>query len=139
VKVVGCYESEYGWLVERAGCELTTGFKAIKAVDDTGRIHGMIGYGAWTVNSCLMHIALENPAAFRSLLPWAFEYPFNQCGRNVAFATVRAENRRSHRLCMHIGMKEVFRMKDAVCIGEDMVIFEMRKEWCPWLQERKAA
>ena len=139
MNVIGCYEDEYEWLVERTGCDLTPGFKAIKAVDKQGRIHGMIGYGNWTANSCIMHIALDNPAAFRSLIRWAFEYPFNQCGRNVAFATVRERNLKSHRLCTHVGMREVYRMRDAVAVGEDMVLFEMRKEWCPWVEQRKVA
>ena len=139
--VIGCHEHEYGWLVERAGCDITPGFKAIKAVDADGRIHGMIGYGAWTANSCLMHIALENPASFRSLLSWAFRYLFEQTGRNVAFATVRAKNERSLRLVNHVGFREVYRLKDAIAIGEDMVLFEMRRENCRWIPEevRKAA
>ena len=139
--VVGCHEHEYGWLVERAGCDITPGFKAIKAVDATGRIHGMIGYGAWTENSCLMHIALDNPACFRSLLAWAFRYLFEMTGRGVAFATVRARNERSMRLCKRIGMREAYRLKDAIAVGEDMVLFEMRREDCRWIPEaaRKAA
>ena len=141
MNVVGCYEHEYGWLVERAGCDVTPGFKAIKAVDDAGRIHGMIGYGAWTANSCLMHIALDNPASLRSLLKWCFRYVFEQTGRGVAFATVRGTNARSLRLCKRVGFREVYRLRDAVAVGEDMVLFEMRREDCRWIPEmaRKAA
>jgi len=141
VQAIGCYEHEYGWLVERAGCDITPGFKAIKAVDASGRIHGMVGYGAWTENSCLMHIALENPASFRELLKWCFRYPFEQCGRGVVFATVRAKNERSLRLCRKVGMREAYRLRDAVAPGEDMILFEMRPENCRWIPEqmRKAA
>ena len=100
----------------------------------SGRIHGMIGYGAWTENSCLMHIALDNPACFRSLLAWAFRYLFEMTGRGVAFATVRARNERSMRLCKRIGMREAYRLKDAIAVGEDMVLFEMRREDCRWIR-----
>ena len=140
MEAIGCYESEYGWLVERAGCDITPGFKAIKFVKDD-RIHGMVGYGSWTANAVVMHIALENPAALRETLKWAFRYPFEQCGRGVAIATVRERNERSMRLCQKIGMREVYRIKDGVEVGEDMVIFEMRREDCRWVPEavRKAA
>ena len=138
MQIVGCYENEYEWLVDRAGCDITPGFKAIKAVDEAGKIHGMIGYGNWTANACVMHIALENPAALRGLLAWCFRYPFEQCGRNVALATVRAKNVRSVRLCRRVGFREVYRIRDGIEVGEDMVIFEMRSEDCRWVL-RKAA
>lgn len=141
MQAIGCYEEEYGWLVERAGCDITPGFKAIKAVDETGRIHGMVGFGAWTANSCLMHIALETPIALRELLKWSFRYLFEQCGRGVAFATVRAKNEKSMRLCQKAGFREAYRLKDAIEVGEDMVLFEMRREHCRWIPQeaRKAA
>lgn len=137
--VVGCHPYEFGWLVERAGCELTPGFKAIKAVDAQGRIHGMVGYSGWTANMVIMHIALDHPAAFRSLLEWAFKYPFEQAGRSVALATVRETNLRSMALCAKVGFKELCRVRDGVEPGEDMVLFEMRREDCRWLSNRKAA
>ena len=137
--IIGCHEHEYGWLVERAGCDVSPGFKAIKAVDKQGKIHGMVGYGNWTANACIMHIALDNPAALRGILAWAFRYPFEQCGRNVAIATVRAKNERSMRLCKKVGMREVYRIRDGIEVGEDMVLFEMRSEDCRWIQHRKAA
>lgn len=141
MEAIGCHEHEYGWLVERAGCEITQGYKAIKAVDAEGRIHGMVGFGSWTENSCAMTIALENPAALRELLKWSFRYLFEQTGRRVGFALVREKNTRSMRLCKHVGFREVARLRDAISVGEDMVVFEMRRENCRWVSEevRKAA
>lgn len=141
MQIVGCYPQEYGWLVERAGCDVTPGFQAIKAIDDSGRIHGMVGYGNWTENSVLMHIALENPAAFRSILTMAFRLPFEMANRGVALATVRAKNERSMRLCQRVGFREAYRVKDGIAVGEDLVLFEMRRENCRFIPEqmRKAA
>jgi RimJ/RimL family protein N-acetyltransferase len=140
VQIVGCHPYEYQWLVDRAGCEVTASFKAIKAVDSTGRIHGMIGYNGWTETMVIMHIALENPAAFRSLLRWAFVYPFEQAGRQIALATVRATNTQSMNLCKRVGFKEAYRVKDGIVPGEDMIIFEMRRDACQYLSSaRKAA
>lgn len=141
IQIVGCYDHELGWLAERAGCEIGPGFQAMKAVDERGRVHGMVGYGGWTANSFLMHIALDNPACLRSLLKWCFRYPFEQAGRGVAYATVRGTNEPSLRLCRKVGFREVCRLRDAVAVGEDMVLFEMRREECRWIPDvvRKAA
>ena len=129
------------WIIDRAGISATLGFKAIEAIGDDGKIHGMVGYDGWTENSVVMSIALENPACFRSLLRPMFEYAFLQAGKGVVFATVRATNSRSVRLTERAGFREAYRLKDAIAVGEDMIIFEMRREDCRWIPEqyRKAA
>ena len=138
MQAVGCYPEEYQWLVERAGCDITTGYKAIKVVDDTGKIHGMVGYGNWTANAVVLTIALDNPAALREVLKWGFRYPFEQCNRGIALAVVRGNNKRSLSLCRKVGFREVYRVKDGIDIGEDMVMFQMRREDCRYIA-RKAA
>ena len=138
MNAIGCYESEYGWIVERAGCDITPGFKAIKVVDEKGKIHGMLGFGSWTANAAMLHIALEHPLALRELLKWGSRYLFEQCGRGIALASVRANNENSLRLCRKVGFKEVYRVKDGISVGEDMVLFQMRREDCRYIA-RKAA
>ena len=138
MNAVGCYDHEFGWLVERAGCDITTGFKAIKVVDDAGKIHGMVGYGNWTANAVVLTIALDNPVALREILKWAFRYPFEQCNRGIALAVVRGNNKRSLSLCRKVGFREVYRVKDGIDVGEDMVMFQMRREDCRYIA-RKAA
>jgi hypothetical protein len=141
MKAIGCYPEEYAWLVERAGCDITTGYKAIKFVDEVGKIHGMVGYGNWTANAVVLTIALDNPAALREVLKWGFRYPFEQCGRRIALAVVRGNNKRSLSLCSKVGFREVYRVKDGIDVGEDMVFFQMRREDCRWISQaaRKAA
>jgi hypothetical protein len=115
-------------------------FRAIEAVDATGRIHAMTGFDGWTENSAGILIAIDTPAALRSLLTPTFEYVFNQCGKGLAIATVRGTNARSLKLTKHVGFTETHRIKDAVRIGEDLVLFEMRREECRYLPGyRKAA
>ena len=138
MQAIGCYDHEFQWLVDRAGCDITTGFKAIKVVDDAGKIHGMVGYGNWTANAVVLTIALDNPAALREILKWGFRYPFEQCGRGIALAVVRGNNQRSLSLCRKVGFREVYRVKDGIAIGEDMVMFQMRREDCRYIA-RKAA
>jgi RimJ/RimL family protein N-acetyltransferase len=129
------------WLAERAQFTPSMEIKAIEAVDDTGRIHGMAGFDGWTANSVVLTLALDNPAAFRQLVFAIFHYAFIQAGRGVALATVRGSNARSLKLCRHVGMREAYRVRDGVAVGEDLVIMEMRREECRWIPhaDRKAA
>jgi hypothetical protein len=131
----------FGWIVERAGLFPSVNFKAIEAVDRDGKIAGMIGYDAWTENSVVMSIALENPACFRSLVKPAFEYPFVQAKRGVAMCTIRASNTRSLELTKHTGFIEAYRIRDGIKVGEDLIVMEMRREDCRWIRPefRKAA
>jgi len=138
MNAIGCYPEEYEWLVERSGCDITPGFKAIKVVDSEGKIHGMVGYGNWTANAVVLTIALDNPAALREVLKWGFRYPFEQCNRGIALAMVRGKNKRSLSLCNKVGFREVYRVKDGIEVGEDMVMFQMRREDCRYIA-RKAA
>lgn len=131
--------SHYQWLIERIGCTVTPEFKAIAAVDDAGRIHGMAGFDLWTENSVTINIALENPAALRTILRPIFNYAFVQAGRGVALATVREANVRSRELVEHVGFTEVYRVKDGIRVGEDMILYQMRREDCRWIAQRKAA
>lgn len=131
----------FPWIIERAGVVATAGFKAIEAIGNDGRIHGMIGYDAWTENSVVMSIALDNPAAFRALVRPAFEYPFIQCNKGVALCTVRGTNEKSIKLTEHVGFRLAYRVRDGIRAGEDMLIYEMRREDCRWIPQsyRKAA
>lgn len=126
------------WIAERAGFSPTIEFRALTALDDRGRIHGMVGFDGWTPNSVVAYIALDNPAALRHLVPAVFEVAFEKAERGVMLATCKGSNTRSLKLCKHLGMKEVYRVRDGVQVGDDLVILEMRREDCRWLQ-RKAA
>jgi hypothetical protein len=128
------------WLISRVGCLYTEGFRAIMATDGT-KILGMVGYDLWTENAVVMHIALDSPAAFRSLIVPCFEYPFVQAGKGIALATVRSDNERSKRLCEHVGFRLAHRVKDGAAVGVDTLLYEMRREECRWIGRamRKAA
>lgn len=131
----------FPWIIERAGVVASAGFRAIEALGNDGRIHGMMGYDSWTDNSVVMSIALDNPACFRSLVTAGFEYPFIQADKGVALCTIRATNSRSVRLTERVGFKLACRVRDGIAVGEDMLLYEMRREDCLWIPEqyRKAA
>ena len=121
------------WLVERAEIAWTPGLSAIEAVDAQGRIHGMVGFDGVMPNAVSMHIALDNAAALRSLLKPAFRVVFNVYGMGVARAMVRGSNARSLDLVAHAGFKFAYRSVDGWAKGEDLLLFEMRRDECPHL------
>lgn len=126
--------SDFGWIQERTGCARTNGFKAIKATDDAGRILGMVAYDGWTENAVQAHMAVDTPVAWRALLKPAFEYPFIQAGKSVILAIIPAGNARSVNLAKRFGFRETYRVRDGWATGEDLVLLEMRREECRWLE-----
>lgn len=126
-------KEHYLWLVDRTGLNLSLGFRAIEAVDEAGRIHGMVGYDDWTPNSVQMHVAIENPAATRSLLRHAFQYPFKEAGRGLVVGVTPGHLARALKFNKSIGFREVYRIKDGWTPGTDIVIQEMRRDECRWL------
>ena len=122
------------WLIDRAGTVPSSGFRAIEAVDSSGRILGMVGYDGWTPNSVVASIALESPAALRRLLGPAFRYPFVEAGRGVLLSVVREDNHKSRRLVEHLGFTAVHTIENGWDHGVGLVVYEMRLEECRWLE-----
>ena len=127
-----------GWICRRAGVRPEAGLGVLEAVDESGRILGQVGFNGWTPNSVCLHIALDSPAALRSLLAVGFDETFKRVG--IAYAAVLSTNPRSLRLTRHLGFREVFRARDAWSPGVDVIWHEMRREECRYLRrERKVA
>ena len=127
----------YAWLTSRAQTVAGPEMKAIIAFDpQTGKVGGMAGFDGWTNNSVVMSVALDSPIALRRIVHAAFEYAFLQAKKGVALATVKGSNTRSLALCRKVGFREVYRVRDGIEVGEDLVIFEMRREECRWIPEQ---
>jgi RimJ/RimL family protein N-acetyltransferase len=71
----------------------------------------------------------------------AFEYPFIEAGREVLVGIIPAWNRRSLTMAKRLGLRETHRIRDGFDRGVDLVVLEIRKNECRWLDrgERKAA
>lgn len=134
-RVCAAAPAELSWLEERAGCVLTRDARAIKAVSGAGRILGMVAYDGWMPNSVQAHMAVEVPAAWRALLGPAFRYPFLQARKGVLVGVIPASRARSVAMAGRLGFREAHRVRDGADVGEDLVVFEMRKDECPWLGE----
>lgn len=126
---------DLGWLGARIGIHhFTPGARAIETVDKSGRVVGMIGYDGFTQNSAQIHIALDTPLAWRALSKPAFWYPFHELGLGLLLAMVSSANTRSLELTEHVGFRPTYRIEDGILPGTHIVLFEMRREDCRWLE-----
>lgn len=123
----------YDWIAKRANLVAGPEFRAIEAVDASGRIHAQVGFDGWTPNAVTMHIALDSPAALRSIIGPAFRVPFVGLGRAVVLASVLSTNERSLALVRHVGFRELCLVRDGYAPGVGIYMFEMRREDCRWL------
>ena len=128
------------WVATRVGCHLTPEARGIVAVDGKGNVRGGVVYDGWTPNSVQCHMAVDTPIAWRALIPHVFLYPFLESRRGILLGMVCSSNRRSLAAALHMGFREVGRVKDGHSRGEDMVLIEMRREECRYLPaQRKVA
>lgn len=123
----------FQWIVSRTGCATSDKFRAIAAVDGAGVIKGMVALDGWTENAVGMHFALDAPIALRPLLQSAFDWVFNQCGKGLALATIPASNARSLKVAQRIGFEQAHRIADGWAPGVDLVLLQMRRETCKYL------
>lgn len=125
-------------LAHEIGLLLTDGARGIVAMDGDA-VRGGVLYDGWTDNGVVCHMATSSPIAWRRLLPAVFTYPFNEVGRGVLIGHVKASNEASVRLTRHLGFTEACRVKDGAAVGDDLLIFTMRREGCGYLKEAARA
>lgn len=99
-----------------------------------GNLVAVVGYCSFMPKACQMHIAAVDEVNWMSkdLLWAAFDYPFNKLRVSVILGQVCADNESALKLNRHLGFKELITIKDAHIDG-DLVIMEMRREDCKWL------
>lgn len=132
------------WIAKRAGLTLHGGFMAIEAIDDAGRIVGMVGYDGWLPRAVCLHVAVEHPAALRRLISAGFGVAFEPApagfGKAAVIATVLSTNTRSLNLVRKLGFRPAYVGRGWAGEDVDFCVFEMRREECRWLRaEGRAA
>lgn len=125
---------ELDFIVSRTSCALTSGARAIKAVDNHGHIRGMVAYDGWTEAAVFAHMAVDTPIAWRALLPACFEYPFIECGRRVLCGVIPAHNTASWGMAKHLGFRVAHAIKDGWAQGDDLLLLELRREDCRFVR-----
>ena len=134
VRIVAAPRKVLSWISERAHCALTADARGIAAVDARGNIRGMVAYDGWTENACQAHMAVDSPIVWRHLVRPAFQYPFLQAGKNVLVGVIPSHNERSVEMTRALGFIEKHRIADGWAPGDDMIVFEMRRSECRWLE-----
>lgn len=145
IRVLPSPPGHHRWIAERAGLTLHPGFGALEAVDEDGRILGMVGFDGWWAGAVALHVALEHPMVLRRLLRPAFGVVFDVPPRGfnkaAATATVLSTNTRSLRLVQHLGFRHIHTGRDYAGPGVHIEFFEMRREECRFIPRtmRRAA
>lgn len=112
----------------------TTG---IVARTDEGEFAGALVFDNWTFTSCVCHILVVDPRAFREgLLQEGYEYIFVTCGRKMILGVIASDRDEAMQFIPKLGWELLYTLKDGVDNGVDMNYFRYTKE--QWLA-RKAA
>lgn len=108
------------------------------AMFERGALLACVLYDFWTYNSVNMHVYSSTPLILNSqFLKEVFKYPFTH-GRNVLIVTTPADSKDSLKFSATLGFKETYRVKDGWKEGIDLIVKEMRKHECRWVQEKTA-
>ena len=112
-------------------------FRGIKLVDSTNKILAMCGFDYWAPNAAQIHIWLPARLGLRSksFFKELFKYIFVSSDKGVVIGCIPESNPACIKFTQGMGFKEIFRIKDGWDIGQDMVVNEMRRENCKWIDE----
>lgn len=111
--------------------------RGVMIEDENGGIGAMAIYDRWTNSAVEMHAYsagakyVFRPEFCRAM----FDYPFNQGKKKLAFAVTPCDNIASITLARWLGFREVYRILDGWDLGTDMVIQEIRRENCRFLEQ----
>lgn len=134
MRVTAGHAEAFEWIETRTGCVLTRNARAIQALDVSGRIRGVIAYDCWTESAVQAHMAVDSPVVWRSLLRPAFAYPFLEAGRSLLLGIIADDNPKSLAMVRRLGFRETHRVMDGWSTGVDLVLFQMRRHECRWLE-----
>lgn len=126
---------EIEFVCDRVGYAPSKGAKGVVIMDKQD-IGAAAIYDHWTHSAVQMHAYsispkfIFNPDFCREI----FTYPFIQCKKTLAFTVTPCDNSASLALARFLGFVEVYRIENGWRIGTDMVIQELRRENCRFLE-----
>jgi RimJ/RimL family protein N-acetyltransferase len=95
-------------------------------------IRAVVVYCGFYGKSCMIHVgSVGQHWMTKQFLKEVFNYPFNSLKLKVIIGTVAGSNKKALKLNRHLGFKDVAIIPDAHEDG-DLVILEMRPEYCKW-------
>jgi hypothetical protein len=103
--------------------------------DDNG-VHAMVLYDWWTKSGVQMHVWSDSPKHLfdKKFIHEVFWFPFVYGKREIAFAVTPADNAASLAVARALGFRETYRIKDGWDLGTCMVIQEIRRSECRFLE-----
>lgn len=130
-------QEEIKYVCEKINFNYNSNSNGILIEDEVGGIGAMAIFDRWTHTAVEMHAYSASPKyVFRPEFCRAiFEYPFIQQNKMLAFAVTPCDNVASIALARFLGFKEVYRIRDGWSSGTDMVIQEMRRKDCRFLEK----
>lgn len=98
------------------------------AEDETGKKMGAAIFDNFLHNSAQVTLVLESPMLIRhGFLDAAYEFLFEDCGKNFCYALVAENNSASRRLTEHVGYVEKMRIPEGFRAGVDYVVYELSR------------
>lgn len=102
-------------------------------------IHAVAIMDSWTKNSCRIHVTVFNPFALKhGFQEEVFNFIFNTAGRKVIIGATPSDNKKALKFNAHMGFEELCRIENASEDGVDIIVTELRKENCKWIEQEVA-
>ena len=117
---------EWDWIDKRCYPIRDEYSSGVVAYDDFGKIAAIFVCDSFSMDSCGVHLAIDNPFVIRhGFLNESLNYIFNTRQRSRAFGLVPSDNEKAIKFNKHIGFKEVARVPDGYATGIDYVVMRM--------------
>lgn len=127
------------WFQERLPVDLTVRTQGVVAMNEEGEILAVTIWDSWTHTSAVGHFVIEDSSVIgEGYIHECCEYFYNTAGMDIMLTTVRGSNEKTLRFLKAVGFTEKHRVKDGFMFGEDLVIHEMRKDECGYIENGKA-
>lgn len=129
-------KEEFLWIQEAAECAYCDDMNGIMCYRDGNLVAGIL-LESWSHNSVTIHIRVDDPLVFKhGFAEECYEYIFVTAERGVLIGITPANNVKALKFNKHIGLNEIYRIKDGYAVGIDYVVQEARKEDCKYLRNR---
>ncbi len=116
------------WMHRRTRLPWSSDLRCIASMRDDGSIACAVGYNAWTMSSCWMHVAFDNEHSLtRELWRVAFRYPLVDCGMEAVYGLTPKALPEALAMNERLGFRRIAETVDSV-------MYEMRADECRWLK-----
>ena len=132
-------DKHFGWFCEKVPTVWSDSTGGYVIVDeDTDTPQAAILFHRWTNSTCTVAVVIDNPIALRhNLLETAFRLAFIEGARIKVIIEISSKNEKSLVCSKNVGFEEIFRIEDGYDVGDDLVILEMKKENCRFINKEE--